>query len=82
MGRCAGSRNGNARLTEEDIVLIRKCAEERAALAAKISDCEKRIADARKDRQRISNRQLAEKFGVNRRVIESVIYGSAWAHVP
>lgn len=40
MGRCAGSRNGNARLTEEDVVLIRKCAEERAALAAKISDCE------------------------------------------
>ena len=77
-----GSRNGNARLTEDDVVLIRKLADERAALAAKIAECQRGIVEARRDRQRISNRQLAEKFGVHHRVIESVIYGSAWAHIP
>lgn len=80
-GRCSGESNGNAKLTEEDVSLIRQCAAERAAITARITEYERGLMEAREEKRRISNRQLAEKFGVHHRVIESVIYGTAWAHV-
>ena len=76
-----GSRNGQAKLTEEDVVLIRRCAEERTALAARIAELNAKTAAAQREKMALSNRQLAEKFGVHHRVIESIIYGTAWAHV-
>jgi hypothetical protein len=81
-GRCRGSSNGNATLTEDDVVLIRACAEERARLNAQIVEHEAELARVREEKRRISNRRLSEKFGVHHRVIESIVYGSAWAHVP
>ena len=76
-----GSRNGQAKLTEEDVMLIRRCAEERTVLAARIAELNAETAAAQREKMALSNRQLAEKFGVHHRVIESIIYGAAWAHV-
>jgi hypothetical protein len=81
-GRCRGSSNGNATLTEDDVVLIRACVEKRAWLNAQIVEHEAELARVREEKRRISNRRLSEKFGVHHRVIESIVYGSAWAHVP
>ena len=81
-GRCNGSTNGNAKLTDCDVILIRKCAEERTSIAARIKEHERELELARRQRRQLNSASLAEKFGVSRRLIESVISGSAWAHLP
>lgn len=56
-----------ASLTDEDVRLIRALVEERRRL----------IAEARK----LSNKLIAEKFGVKERSVERIISGEQWGHV-
>lgn len=76
-----GSRNGQSKLTEEDVKLIRLCAEERAALVGRIAELNAKTAAAQRERKALASSRLADKFGVSRRVVESIIDGTAWAHV-
>jgi hypothetical protein len=62
-----GEKHHLAKLTNDDIRLIRKCAEERERL----------IQEARK----LSNKKLAEKFGVHHRTIDKVAGYRGWIHV-
>jgi hypothetical protein len=57
----------NARLTEHDLKLIRQLAEDRRTLWEQI--------------RRISERSLAEKFGVSQAAIRKVINRESWLHV-
>ena len=56
-----------ARLTDEDVRLIRQLDEER-----------KRHAEAAKE---LSRAKVAEKFGVHQRTIENVLRRTTWSHV-
>jgi len=61
-----GERHYNAKLTDEDVRLIRKSEIERRRL--------------REELAQLSNRALADKFGVTQRCIERVL-GEGWSHV-
>lgn len=57
-GRWAiGSRSGNAKLTEQDVAVIRR------------------------DHPQFSQRQLAQRYGVTKTAIRSVLHRKSWAHV-
>lgn len=56
-----------AKLSEDDIRLIRACVEERERLRAQAAE--------------LSNAKLAEKFGVHEATIEKVLSGVTWGHV-
>ena len=62
-----GESHYKAILTKDDVRLIRQCAEERARL----------INEARK----LSNKKLAEKFGVHKRTIDKIAGYRGWIHV-
>lgn len=65
--RNRGEGHHRAKLSDDDIRLIRQAQETRAM----------HIAEARK----LSDKALAEKFGVSRATIGRVLYGEAWGHV-
>lgn len=62
-----GEQLPHAKLTEEDVRLLRKCVVERERL--------------RKQANELSNQRLAEKFDVHVRTIEKVLQGYSWFHV-
>lgn len=62
-----GSELPSAKLTEHDVILIRQLIEERRKLARKIKE--------------LSNKKIAEKFGVHLRTIDRVSNGETWRHV-
>ena len=62
-----GESHCRAKLTSEDVRLIREAAEYRAKLLA--------------DAAGLSNEKLAEKFGVSRSAIGRVLYNGGWGHV-
>jgi len=62
-----GSQLPHAKLTEDDVVLIRQLAEERDRLRAEASQ--------------LTNAKLAEKWGVHVRTIDKITAGEHWGHV-
>lgn len=62
-----GSEHYRAKLTEDDVRLIRDAVEHRRGL----------LAEANK----LSDKNLAEKMGVTRSAIGRIAYGNAWSHV-
>lgn len=62
-----GEKTYNALLTEHDVKLIRALAEDRSQLRTQML--------------RISDRSLADKFGVSESAIRKVIYRESWVHV-
>lgn len=62
-----GSDHYKAILTEDDVRIIRAAAEERARLRAEAS--------------RLSNLELAFKFGVGKKCIERIVARQTWSHV-
>lgn len=63
-----GTEHYKAKLTPEDVILIRKLAEERLM----------HVNQARE----LSNKKIAEKFGVNASTIDKIVNIRAWAHIP
>lgn len=63
-----GTEHYKAKLTPEDVILIRKLAEERVM----------HVNQARE----LSNKKIAEKFGVNASTIDKIVNIRAWAHIP
>lgn len=64
--RNRGEKHYRAKLTDDDVRLIRRAEIERRRL--------------REQAEQLSNRALAEKFGVSPRCIERVL-GDGWSHV-
>lgn len=62
-----GSELTWAKLTEPDVKIILDCVDERNRL--------------REEANRLSNKSLAEKFGVHIRTIDKVMSGETWGHV-
>lgn len=62
-----GSQLPFAKLTEDDVALIRAIVEDREATKAKLRE--------------VTNEKLAEKFGVHIRTIDRVTTGESWGHV-
>ena len=62
-----GSAHYKAKLTEDDVRLIRECLAERERL----------LREARK----LSNKRLGEKFDVTEVCIENIAYFRSWCHV-
>lgn len=62
-----GERHYRAKLTEDDVRLIREAAEYRAKLLAEAAS--------------LSNASLAEKFDVTPSAIGRILYNGAWGHV-
>lgn len=62
-----GQDHYRARLTDDDVRALRQIAAERRELLDRLAA--------------ISNRALAEKFGVTAACVERVIYGQTWSHI-
>jgi hypothetical protein len=62
-----GSQLPWAKLTEDDVALIRAMVDEREATKARLRD--------------VTNAKIAEKFGVHVRTIDRVTTGEGWGHV-
>jgi len=62
-----GSMNYFAKLTEEDVMLIRELIKERE--------------EARKKASSLSNKKIAEKFEVSQWTINLISAGRTWTHV-
>jgi hypothetical protein len=62
-----GDDHYNAKLTADDVRLIRDALVERAKLL--------------KEARRLSNKQLGAKFGVGKRCIEQIAARESWGHV-
>lgn len=67
MNVARGESHYKAVLTDADVVLIREAVNERRRLLDEAS--------------RLSDRALAEKFGVHKNTIWKVAHGPGWAHV-
>lgn len=63
-----GAEHYKAKLTPEDVILIRKLAEERVM----------HVNQARE----LSNKKIAQRFGVNASTIDKIVNIRAWAHIP
>lgn len=61
-----GSQLPHAKLTEDDVRLVRELVDER--------DRHKAIAAA------LTNRKIADKFGVHVRTIDRITAGNGWGH--
>lgn len=62
-----GSQLPQSKLTESDIELIRLILHERGIMKNQL--------------KQITNKSLAEKFGVHQRTIDKVVVGESWVHV-
>ena len=62
-----GTALPQTKLTENDVDLIRRCVAERERM--------------RREANKLSNQQLAEKFGVHQRTIERITQNRGWIHV-
>lgn len=62
-----GSQLPQSKLTESDIELIRLILHEREIMKNQL--------------KQITNKSLAEKFGVHQRTIDKVVVGESWVHV-
>ena len=62
-----GETHYKAKLTNDDVRLIRLMIAERGQVRAQLAQ--------------MSNKALAEKFGVTKRAIERIASGEGWAHV-
>ena len=62
-----GSRHYNSKLVESDILLIRELADHRKKLLSEAAN--------------ITNKKIADKFGVSRHTIEKIIAVESWSHV-
>lgn len=62
-----GSQLPQSKLTESDIELIRLILQEREIMKNQL--------------KQITNKSLAEKFGVHQRTIDKVVVGESWVHV-
>jgi len=62
-----GSQRYNAKLTEEDVTLIRQLIRDRE--------------HHREQLRRLTNRAIAEKFDVTHSCIDKISAGEAWIHV-
>lgn len=87
-GAMRGEEINNAKLTDDDVRLLRACAEERARLTLAVADrmaelerITREVEDLRRQRAEISNAMLAEKFGVTRATVLRVVNRETWRHV-
>jgi len=62
-----GTALPHTKLTEDDVDLIRRCVAERERM--------------RREANKLSNQQLAEKFGVHQRTIDRITQNRGWIHV-
>ena len=69
-----GSELPHSKLTEDDVRLIRQLVAERTELV-------RRARQLRDESRKLSNRHIAEKFGVTSRTIERLLSGEQWGHV-
>lgn len=69
-----GSELPHSKLDEDDVRLIRQLVAERTELV-------RRARQLRDESRKLSNRRIAEKFGVTSRTIERLLSGEQWGHV-
>lgn len=62
-----GEKHYRAKLTDDDVRLLRACDVERREHLRKAKE--------------LSSEKMAEKFNVSKRAIEAIYYGQAWNHV-
>ena len=62
-----GQQHYRAKLTDDDVRALRQIVADRRQMAARLAA--------------LSNRALAEKFGVTTACVERVIYGQTWSHI-